>query len=211
MEKGKQELAALTQQENPPAEKRAELQQQVNQADRQRAEAEATRNAAAATAQAAQEKNNAVQEALKRVSERAKKLAEAAKPGDRSAFMVSTPVTLRITDGPIVLKAPNEVALTQGGEQKLTVSLNRRYGFSDGVRIEPNISDGNAKLSTAAIDVAAGQDGGELTIKAAPDAPPGNRTVTLKAKLKFNGFDLEFSKNVQVKVTVPAPTEEKKE
>jgi hypothetical protein len=211
LEKGKQELAALTQQENPPAEKRAELQQQVDQADSQRVETEAARNAAAASAKAAQEKHNAVQEALKRVSERAKQLIEAAKPGDRAIFMASTPVTLRITEGPIVLDAPNEITLTQGGEQKLIVALNRRYGFADGVRIEPNIPDGNAKLSTAAIDVAAGQESGELTIKAVADAPPGNRTITLKAKLKFNGFDLEFNRNVQVTVTAPAPTEEKKE
>ncbi len=212
LEKNKQELAALTQQENPPAEIRAQVQQHVDEAGRQRAEAEAKKNAAAAAAKTAQEKHSAAQEALNRLAERAKQLAEAAKPTDRGAYTVSTPVTLRIAESPIVLSTnAAEIALTQGTEQRLTVSLDRRYGFTDAVRIEPAIADGNAKLSSVAMDVAGEQKSGELTLKAAPDAPPGSRTVTLKAKLKFNGVDLEVTKNIVVKVIAPQPAEEKKE
>ena len=203
-----QQFAQLLQQENVPVDQQATLQQKVDQSKQQLVEKQQAKDVAATAATAAQQRHNAAQEALKRLTERVKQLTENAKPGDRNIYVASNALTLRINQDPINLTFPPEVTIIQGGEQNVKLVVERRYGFTDAVRVEPSVADGNGKLNLSPLEIPAGQTSGGLVIKAAQDSPVGTYSLNLKAKLKFNNFDLELQRAAQVNVAAPPPPPE---
>jgi len=82
----------------------------------------------------------------------------------------------------------------------LPVNLTRLYGFADNVEIEfaaPGTAPG---LAAQKVTLNKDQPAGSLEVTAAQNTPPGEHTVTLKAKGKFNNINVETASTVVIKV-----------
>jgi hypothetical protein len=88
----------------------------------------------------------------------------------------------------------------QEQKQMLTVNINRLYGFADAVEISFEPPPGAAGLTANKVSIPNGQAEGKLEIAAAANATPGDHTVVVRAKGRFNNVEVQTTTNVVVKV-----------
>jgi hypothetical protein len=92
------------------------------------------------------------------------------------------------------------VAVKQKEKAELPVNLTRLYGFADNVEIEFAAPGSAPGLAAQKVTLNKDQPAGKLEVTAAANTPPGDHTVTLKAKGKFNNVNVEAMSTVVVKV-----------
>ncbi|MDA1050236.1 MAG: hypothetical protein O3C40_07120 [Planctomycetota bacterium] len=122
-------------------------------------------------------------------------------PVDKNVAYISTPIRLRIVSTPLKLTAAAPAnALKQGEKLELPVSLERLYGFAEDTEVTLELPKGVAGLTISKVTIAKDQQDGKFEVTAAKDATPGDHAVTVRAKAKFNGLDVEATQQVVLKV-----------
>ncbi|MBP88293.1 MAG: hypothetical protein CMJ64_16520 [Planctomycetaceae bacterium] len=122
------------------------------------------------------------------------------KPIDKNVAVISTPIRLRIVNTPLKLTANAPGALKQGAKVELPVVLERLYGFVDPAEVTVELPKGVAGIAVAKVTIAKDQKDGKFELTAAADATPGDHTVTIRVKAKFNKLDVEATQQVVLKV-----------
>jgi hypothetical protein len=122
------------------------------------------------------------------------------KPADKNVAVISTPIRLRIVNTPLKLTATAPGAVKQGAKVELPVALQRLYGFADQAEVTVELPKGVAGITAPKLTITKDQKDGKFEITAAADATPGDHTVTVRVKAKFNKLDVEATQQVVLKV-----------
>lgn len=122
-------------------------------------------------------------------------------PADKNVAYISTPIRLRIVDTPLKLTAAAPAnALKQGEKLEMPVSLERLYDFAEPAEVTLELPKGVAGLTISKVTIAKDQTDGKFEVTANKDATPGDHAVTVRAKAKFNGLDVETTQQLVLKV-----------
>ncbi len=128
-------------------------------------------------------------------------LKKAAAPKDVNVAVISAPIKVRILDSPIKISATAPAAGVKPGEKvEIPVKVERLFGFEDQVEFSFEPPAGVTGLTANKPIVAKGQADGKFDITAANNATPGEHTITIRAKVKFNNVNLESTEKIVVKV-----------
>jgi hypothetical protein len=106
----------------------------------------------------------------------------------------STPVTVTIVPGPLVINAsvPNKGQVKQGATLEVPIKLARRNGFAGPVTLDL-LLNGAAGITTQPVAVPADQDEAKLVIQVAADAAEGPRAhVAVRAVVDVDGQAVEL-------------------
>ena len=124
------------------------------------------------------------------------------KEADRTVSLYSSPVKFRVVNSPIDLTAQAPTAAVKQGEKaEIPVTVGRKYGFDDQVQIIFEPPKGVAGLSVKTINIAKGQPQGKLEVVAAKNATPGEHTITVRARVKFNNVNnIDTTQQIVLKV-----------
>ena len=123
-------------------------------------------------------------------------IQEANKPQERNFAIVSIPINVQIAAVPVTLAVPSpESELPAGNTLPVSVSLERKYGFSDTVELSLELPDG---LSAEPVQLAADKNEATFQVNAGAEAPVGEQTITVRAKLSFNEVPLETTESFQL-------------
>ena len=115
---------------------------------------------------------------------------DASKPNNVNVRAVSEPLVITIHPAPAKLTAavPDAGAIKRGASAAVKVSIARKNSFAANLKLTLVLPEGVAGLAAEAVEVAADQAEGTLTITAAADAPPGDiANVVIRATGEFNG------------------------
>lgn len=148
------------------------------------------KTAADKAASDAAEKSKRAEQAKQQANQTLNQINEQAKPKNVNVAIYSTPILIKIAETPVTIAFPSpSVAVDQGGQAELPVSVARLYGFSD--EVELVVTNDNARgVNADPLKLPGGQNEGKLALKADKNAQPGERKLTVEARLKFNGQDL---------------------
>jgi hypothetical protein len=154
---------------------------------------------AEADLKAAQDKAKQADEWKKQVDKRLDDAKKAAAPKDLNLALVSTPIKLKIHAAPMVVTPAAGTAVKQGEKAPLTVKLERLFGFAEAVDLTLETPGLNG---VSAAKLTAKKEEGEVKLELAADknAPPGEHSVTVRAKAKFNNMNVETSVPVVIKI-----------
>lgn len=132
---------------------------------------------------------------------RATDTAKANEPAKLKVEFPVPPVRLTIRGSPINLFVRSKsVRVKQGNVLQLPIELLRHAGFDGPIEITSEPPGGAKGLTAKTITIPQGRTRGVLTWKIAFDAPPGDHKVTVKAKVKFNGQDLQEARTFTLSV-----------
>jgi hypothetical protein len=164
-------------------------------------EASSAKQAADAVSNEANAKKAAIDQQKNQADQVAKQKADAAKPKNIQVTYYSTPVTVKIAPAPLKVEAtPPSAALKPGEKQELAVNLSRLYGFAEQVSLSLVVPDQSIGVKAPDVNVPKDQSAGKLVLEAGPNAKPGEHQATLRAKLSFNGQQLQVEQPVAFKV-----------
>jgi hypothetical protein len=121
-------------------------------------------------------------------------------PKEVTAVGYSTPIDVRITASPITLAPPAPIASVKAGAKvDVAVSVTRLYGFADPIDLTLAAPQGVAGF-TAAVNIPKDKSQATVSLQLAPDAKPGDYTLTLTASFKQNNRPLKVEQPLAVKV-----------
>jgi hypothetical protein len=92
-----------------------------------------------------------------------------------------------------------------GDKQELAVNLSRLYGFADQVALSLVVPDQSIGVKASDVNVPKDQSTGKLMLEVGPDAKAGEHQALVRAKLSFNGQQLQIEQPVTIKIDAPAP------
>ena len=126
-------------------------------------------------------------------------------PKDLAFVAISTPVRVRIVDSPleVTATAPAE-AVMPGGKVEIATAIKRLYGFADKVDLTLEVPKSVTGLGIKNFSLEKDKLEGKFEVTAGDKTPPGDHTVTVKAKAKFNAVDVETSTTFVLKVAPKA-------
>lgn len=149
----------------------------------------------------AQDKLTQANQKKTEVDKRVTDLKAANQPKDVNLPLLSTSIKLRVVATPLKLTpAAPQVAVKQGEKAEVTFKLERLYGFADAAEVSLEPPAGVTGLAVPKLNLPNGQADGKLEITADKAATPGEHTVTLRVKAKFNNVNVETTEKVVVKV-----------
>jgi len=154
-----------------------------------------------AAVKAAQEKLKEANQLKTQADKRLDDAKKASQPKDVQFALVSTPIKLRIKPAPFNLTAKAaDAPLKAGQKQNLAIEIERLFGFKDAVELFFSAPEGVAGLSAQSVSLNKDQNGGQLEIAAADNAPPGQHLCTIRARGRFNNVQVETTTTVVVAV-----------
>lgn len=126
---------------------------------------------------------------------------KAAAPKDITISLLSTGVKLRVYDAPIKATTPETAGPAKQGEKiTLPVSFEKMFEFDDAVDVTLEPAAGVTGITAAKLQIAKGQNTGNLEITLADAATAGDVAATIKLKGKFNTAAFELAKPITLKV-----------
>ncbi len=156
---------------------------------------------------AATERSKLATELKTKTDQLATDTANAAKPAKKNFPVISTPVTLKITDAPITLTiAKPQVTVKQGAQVEMPVTIARRYGFTPAVTFSVVLPTGVTGVSAPNAQVPANQTAGKVTITAAANATVGSHAATLRASMTLNGQNVTIDQPIQLTLQEVPPS-----
>ena len=165
------------------------------------AETKAAAEIALSLAQAKAEAAQAASEAAQKAKDAAVKRAKGAEPKDLDVTFYSTPVTLKITEAPITLSVDAGAAtLEAGAKLELPVTIQRLYDYAESVEIRLVLPKDLEGVKAEVVTIAKDKDRAVLVIEAAPETSTGRHELTVQARLKLNGQDLQVNRKVTVQI-----------
>lgn len=190
---------------NPEAAERAAEDQKTKEAAEKEAAAKLKALEEANATEAEREKAKETLEAARKAKEAAVKRAEEAKkqaaPRDLLHAVVSHPISLKITEGPIKLGSLPSLTGQAGGETSLKISLERLYGFGDSVAFTLSSPKDTKVFEAVKGSVAKESTEAELKVPLSKEAKPGTYEATLDATLKFNGQDITLKRTITLTIS----------
>jgi len=150
--------------------------------------------------------NKAVEDATKAkaaADEGLKKAEEASKPNNVNVRAISEPLVITIHPAPAKLTAavPDAGAIKRGASAAVKVTIVRKNSFAGNLKLTLVVPEGVTGIAAEAVDVAADQTEGTLTITAAADAPVGDiANVVIRATGDFNGRSASTDVPITLKV-----------
>ena len=132
-----------------------------------------------------------------------KKAEEASKPNNVNVRVISEPLVVTIHAAPAKLTAvvAEAGAIKRGASVPVKVTIVRKNNFAANLKLTLVLPEGVTGLSAEAVDVAADQAEGTLTITAAADAIVGDlANIVIRATGDFNGRMASTDVPVAVKV-----------
>lgn len=163
--------------------------------------AEDAKVAAEKAAAEADARLKAVQQVKAATDKRLNDAKAANNPKDLQFAVISTPIKVRVVESCLKVAAPAVASAKVGEKAPITATLTRLYGFEDPAEVVVELPNGVKGLSANKADLPKGQAEGKLEIVTTKETPPGEYTITLRAKAKFNGVDNQASQTVQLVVT----------
>jgi hypothetical protein len=122
-------------------------------------------------------------------------------PKDINIAVISTPIRVRIADSPIKLSVqPLGGTVQQGQQLEIPVTIERLYGFSESVEITFEPPSGIGGLSAAKITLPKDQTQSKLVVATNNNTPPGDHSVTIRARTRFNNVSADTVAQTVVKV-----------
>lgn len=115
----------------------------------------------------------------------------------------STPVTIAVTPGPLVVapKVPNSGNLKRGATLETPITVTRRNGFAGPVTLDLFLPPGVVGVKAAPVALAADQSEAKLIIEADAEAAEGPRPhVAVRAAIDHAGQKLELHQPIAVNV-----------
>jgi len=119
-----------------------------------------------------------------------KKAEEASKPNNINVRVISEPLVVTIHAAPAKLTAavPDAGAIKRGASVPVKVTIARKNNFAANLKLTLVLPESVTGLTAEAVDVAADQAEGTLTITAAADATVGDlANIVIRATGDFNG------------------------
>ncbi|MDA1229838.1 MAG: hypothetical protein O2856_03605 [Planctomycetota bacterium] len=119
-----------------------------------------------------------------------KKAEEASKANNVNVRVISEPlvITIHATPAKLTAAVPDAGAIKRGVAVAVKVTIVRKNSFAANLKLSLVLPDGIIGLAAEAVEVAADQTEGTLTITAAADAPVGDfANVVIRATGDFNG------------------------
>lgn len=123
---------------------------------------------------------------------------------DVNFLVVSAPIKIRIVASPFAIAPASEVNVKQKEKAELTVKLERKYEFADGVELTLEMPPGVQGIQAAKATVAGGAAEGKFEITAGDNATVGEHLVVIRGKAKFNGVDVVSVGEVKIKIEAAA-------
>ncbi len=165
------------------------------------AAAEAAKVEAEKQAAAGAEKLKQVQALKTAADKRVAAVKKANAPKDLAFVTISTPVRVRIVNSPLEITATAPAdAVKQGGMVEISTTIKRLYGFADKVDLVLEAPQGVTGLGIKNFSLEKDKLDGKFEVTANDKATPGDHTVTIKAKAKFNAVDVETTTQLVLKV-----------
>jgi hypothetical protein len=179
--------------------------EEAEKANQELAAAREALTAAEEAKKKSEEEDRQTQDLVKQAGERKKQIdaqvGEVKKNNAKkeiNAFVISTPVKLRVHPDPIQpTAAAPPAAIKQESKAEVTVTVSRLYGFDDQVEVTLEPPGGVNGISAPKITIPKEQTEGKLEITAAGNATVGDHTMNLRFRVRFN--------NVQLDEMVPLP------
>jgi hypothetical protein len=159
--------------------------------------------AAQAALVAAQKEAEAAAKAKAAADEVLKKAEEASKPNNVNVRAISEPLVITIAPSPAKVSAavPDSGAIKRGATLPIKVTLARKNSFAGPMKLTLVLPEGVSGLTAEAVDVAADQNEGTLTITVAADVPVGDlANVVIRATGDFNGRTASTDIPVAIKI-----------
>ncbi len=132
-----------------------------------------------------------------------KKAEEASKPNNVNVRVISEPLVITIHAAPAKLTAavPDAGAIKRGASVPVKVTIARKNSFAANLKLTLVLPEGVTGLTAEAVEVAADQTEGTLTITAAADAAVGDlANIVIRATGDFNGRTAATDVPVALKV-----------
>jgi hypothetical protein len=148
-------------------------------------------------------KMKAVQQAKAAVDKRLTDAKTANNPKDLQFAVISTPIKVRIMETCLALTVTRPNALKAGEKFELPVKIDRLYGFDDQVEVTVDLASGLKGVTANKVSIAKGQAEGKIEFVAAKDATPGEHSVTVKAKGRFNNIENQTVQTLTLSISPP--------
>jgi hypothetical protein len=162
--------------------------------------ADEAKTKADAAATEAQAKVTAANTQKQQLDQQLNTVKQANQPKDMNIVLVSTPVKVRIVDCPLKIAAPPAAVTIKAGEKgEATVAFERMFGYADTVELTAD-NAGVGGLTIQKADVPKDQTQGKLMLTTTKETKPGDYTLTVKAKSRFNNVQAEISVPLAVKI-----------
>ncbi len=145
-------------------------------------------------------KLKAAQQAKTTVDKRLTDAKTANNPKDLQFAVISTPIKVRVMESCLQVAAPLPGTLKAGEKIELPVKVDRLYGFDDSVEVTLELPNGIKGVSANKLTLAKGQADGKFEITSAKDATPGEHSVTVRVKGKFNNIENQASQIMTLRV-----------
>ncbi|MBC7964489.1 MAG: hypothetical protein H7Z17_01085, partial [Fuerstia sp.] len=132
-----------------------------------------------------------------------KEAEEASKPNNVNVRVISEPLVIKIHAAPAKLTAavPDAGAIKRGAAVPVKVTIARKNSFAANLKLTLVLPEGVTGLTAEAVDVAADQTEGTLTITATADAAVGDlANIVIRATGDFNGRAASTDVPVALKV-----------
>ena len=198
------EIARQTEQLNLEMQKAKENLKQRKAAETALTQLQEKLRKAQASAEAVQKRQDELNAEKTKADEAAKAVDEATKAKDVNVRAVATTIELQVyaTPGKITAAVPNEGAVKRGTTTEVPVTIARKNGFAGAVDVTLVVPDGSG-LTAPAINVAADQTEGKITISAAADATVADiaNAVFRATTTDFKGRAASFDVPVTLKVS----------
>ncbi|MBI1901904.1 MAG: pre-peptidase C-terminal domain-containing protein [Planctomycetia bacterium] len=126
---------------------------------------------------------------------------QAANQQNIQVFRPSSTITIKITEAPITLAAPQAPgALKQGQKIEVPIAIARLYSYAEQVQIEVQVPSGVQGLKVTNVNVEKDKNEAKVTIEAAANATQGTHALTVRATARFNNQNLQVTQPLSLKV-----------
>ncbi len=184
------------------AEKLAAAEKALTEAQTNATKANEAKTAADKTAADADAKVKAATQVKQAADKRVTDAQNANKPNPNMTIsVISTAIRLRIHKSPIGLSVPAPgSALKQNEKIEVPFKIERLYGFAEQVDLTFEPPKDAAGLTVQPVSLNKDQADGKFEVAANDKATPGEHTVTVRAKGKFNNVNVETTQEIVLKV-----------
>ncbi len=159
-----------------------------------------------AAANAAAEKNKAAEAEKQAANQKAQQANQVANPRDVLAIWYTTPVTVKVAATPIAVSlTPPSGPAKPGDKVEIPLTLGRLYSFNDTVTVglaDPNAAPG---VRVPEVNIPPGQSQAKLIAELDQKATPGERHITIRARLNFNGQPSQLDQPLTITIAAPPP------
>lgn len=163
--------------------------------------AEEAKAKAEQTAKEMQDRLNQANQQKQQLEQRVSNVKKDNQSKDVQLALVSTPVRIRVTESPVKLTLGQaSLAGKQGEKLELPVSIERLYGYAEGVEVTCELPNGLGGINVKKADLKKEEAQGKVELTLGNDAKVGEHVLTIRARARFNNVQCDTEQTVTLKV-----------